>query len=420
MYFSPRSRSRSPPLPRCRGLVRGTLPCWGLHPNREAFGIPAFATFPFLTTGILYRKIQRGFEAFEKNTGAAHPFASQLKRSTKRGKGDPLTDYSDGLWYGSITVGTPAVTYTVQFDTGSSDLFLPGSDCDWTCSGHTLYDPESSSTSSDIRQPFFLQYGDGSSTVSGEQYADTVTLAEFKATRQRLGAATTYSSAFESFPADGRLGMAYTSLSSYGASPVFQSLVSQGQVSTPVFSFYLAESGSELYIGGTNQDLYTGSFTYMPVTTQVGIYTMIALDSVLTIFQGFWEGLFDDISVNGRTVIGRENAIIDTGTTQVIGDTRSVQAIYDQIPGSKYDGFRTWTIPCSFNTPISIGFSGKAFNISASTFNLGPISPGSRDCVGGFGGFDGLGFWVIGDVFLRNVYTAFDLGQNRVGFASLA
>ncbi|KAH8997788.1 acid protease [Lactarius hatsudake] len=349
-------------------------------------------------------KILRGFETFERNTGAAHPSASQLNRSTKRGNGDPLTDDSDGLWYGSITVGTPAVTYTVQFDTGSSDLFLPGSDCDSTCSGHTLYNPESSSTSSDVGQPFSLQYGDGS-TVSGEQYTDTVTLAGFKATLQRLGAATTYSSGFQSdqFPADGLLGMGYESLSSYGASPVFQSLVSQGHVSTPVFSFYFAESGSELYIGGTNQDLYTGSFTYMPVIT-----------------QGYWEGLFDDISVNGRTVIGRDNAIIDTGTTQVIGDTRSVQAIYDQIPGSKYAGFGTWTIPCSFNTRISIGFSGKAFGISSSTFNLGPDSPGSSDCFGGFGASDGLGVWIIGDVFLRNVYTEFDLGQNRVGFASLA
>jgi hypothetical protein len=28
-------------------------------------------------------------------------------------------------------------------------------------------------------------------------------------------------------------------------------------------------------------------------------------------------------------------------------------------------------------------------------------------------------FWVMGDSFLRNVYTVFDLGTNRVGFASL-
>ncbi|KAI9437838.1 acid protease [Lactarius psammicola] len=357
-------------------------------------------------------KIHRGFEAFERNTGAAHPSASQLKRSTKRGNGDPLTDDSALLWYGSITVGTPAVTYTVDFDTGSSDLFLPASNCGSTCSGHTLYNPAKSSTSSDARQSFQLQYGDGS-TVSGEQFTDTVTLAGFKATRQRLGAATVYSTGFQSdqFPADGLLGMGYQSISSYRASPVFQSLVSQGQVSTPAFSFYFAESGSELYIGGTNQNLFKGSFTYMPVTT-----------------QGYWQGSFDGISVNGKTVVGRAGAIIDTGTTQVVGDTQSVQAVYAQIPGSKDVGSGTWTIPCDFNTPVSISFSGKMFEISASTFNLGPDSSGSSTCIGGFGASDGLGlshgrmagFWIVGDVFLQNVYTTFDLGNNRVGFASLA
>ncbi len=65
------------------------------------------------------------------------------------------------------------------FDTGSSDLFLPASNCDSTYSGHTLYDPSASSTSSDVGQTFQFQYGDGS-TVSGEQYTDTVTLAGYK------------------------------------------------------------------------------------------------------------------------------------------------------------------------------------------------------------------------------------------------
>ncbi|KAI9453013.1 acid protease [Lactarius psammicola] len=349
-------------------------------------------------------KLQRGFEAFERNTGAAHPSAPQLKRLIKRDNGTPLTDDSAKYWYGSIAVGTPAVNYTVVIDTGSGDFFLPASNCDLTCSGHKLYSPPSSSTSNDVGQTFHLRYVDGT-TVSGEQYTDTVTLAGYKAAAQRLGAATTYSSEFRSgqFPADGLLGMAYESMSSYRASPLFQTLVSQGQVSTPVFSFYFAESGSELYIGGTNKNHYKGCFTYMPVTT-----------------QAYWQGSFDSISVNGSTIVSGSGVIIDTATTQVVGDTQSVQAIYDQIHGSQYIGSGIWTIPCDFNAPVSITFSGREFQISASTFNLGPEFPGSSVCFGGFGAVDGFGFWIVGDVFLRNVYTAFDLGNNRVGFASLA
>ncbi|KAH9052607.1 acid protease [Lactarius vividus] len=357
-------------------------------------------------------KIQHGFEAFEKNTGAAHPSASQLKDSATGGEGDLLDDDNNRLWYGSITVGTPAVTYTVDFDTGSSDLFLfaSGPECNSTFPNRTLYDPSSSSTSRDVMRGFELSF-EGGETMRGEQFTDTVTLVDYEATQQRLGAATAYSKSGLFRFTDGLLGMAYESMSRYGASPVFQSLVTQGQVPNPVFSFYLAELGSELYIGGTNINHYTGSFTYMPVTT-----------------QGFWQGAFDGISVNGETVVTSKGAVIDTGTTQVVGDYPSVQDIYDQIPGSNYVGQGTWTIPCDFNTSVSITFSGKAFEISASTFNLGPSASGSNACFGGFGALDDIelshdwivSLWIIGDVFLQNVYTTFDFGKNRVGFASLA
>jgi len=65
------------------------------------------------------------------------------------------------------------VTFTVDFDTGSSDLILPAKACDNTCNGHTLYDPTSSSTSHGLDKTFQLVYADGSA-VNGTQYADNV------------------------------------------------------------------------------------------------------------------------------------------------------------------------------------------------------------------------------------------------------
>jgi len=74
-------------------------------------------------------------------------------------------------------------------------------------------------------------------------------------------------------------------------------------------------------------------------------------------------------------------------------------------------------VPCNANVTVAITFGGTTFPISKNTLSLGPID--SNNCVGSISGFDNLEFWIIGDSFLQNVYTVFDLGNNRVGFASL-
>lgn len=57
------------------------------------------------------------------------------------------------------------------------------------------------------------------------------------------------------------------------------------------------------------------------------------------------------------------------------------------------------------------------------SFSLGETSTGSGKCVGALAGQDiGLGsnVWLLGDSFMKNVYTAFNFGTNSVGFATLA
>lgn len=210
------------------------------------------------------------------------------------------------------------------------------------------------------------------------------------------------------------MGMGYQSISAFNAPPFFQTLVAEGKVSQPVFAFKLstASSGSELYLGGVDSKLYTGTFVYAPVTT-----------------KGYWQVKMDAVSVMSGTgkatmQVGQNiQAVIDTGTTLVLGDSTTVKALYASIPGSK-DASSTYgqgyyTVPCSSIPTVSLTFAGKAFPISPKIFNLGRTSSSSNDCVGGVVGVSGLGFWVVGDVFLQNVYTSFDLGKNHVGFANL-
>ncbi|KAI0951743.1 hypothetical protein AcV7_007755 [Taiwanofungus camphoratus] len=354
-------------------------------------------------------KFQNGFAAYEQNTGKTHPLAATSGVAKRAAAPLPLTNDQNGeLWQGAITVGTPPQSFSVDFDTGSSDLFLPGPDCTAHCDGHRSYNPGASSTSQKLEKPFTLAYGDGSS-VSGQEYSDNVGIAGLTASGATLGAAAVYSQGFSTadFPPDGLMGMAFQSISQYNAPPVFQALVADKQVNEAIFSFKLAQTGSELYLGGYDTSLFRGTITYTPVT-----------------HQSYWQVDMDAVSINGQGALSKLSAIIDTGTTLVIGDTNNVNKLYAAIPGSK-DASQTagpgfHSVPCDAIPTISLMFGGKAFDISKELFNLGKVSPGSSDCLGGIVGADNQEFWVVGDLYLQNVYTVFDIQNSQVGFADLA
>ncbi len=133
---------------------------------------------------------------------------------------------------------------------------------------------------------------------------------------------------------DGLLGLAFPSLSRSsfsGSTPVFFTLVAQGVL--PKNSFGLCPS--ELYIGGTNNELHKGDFTYVPVTHEVRLCkTIPRFDVNCHTFQGFWQANIDVLYVDGKQVAGTTDMIIDSGTSMILGDNTTVKALYDQIPGS--------------------------------------------------------------------------------------
>ncbi|KIJ61660.1 hypothetical protein HYDPIDRAFT_30879 [Hydnomerulius pinastri MD-312] len=348
------------------------------------------------------------------------PSFIRVERRSETDNEIPLTDMDSNMWMGTISVGTPPKNFTVDFDTGSSDLVLPAQDCSDTCNGHTRYDPTQSSTSYDLGKTFTLGYGDGSN-VNGTQYMDNVYMGGYEAVNQTLGAATTYSAGFQipAFPPDGLLGMGFPSISVYGASPVFQTMVSSGAVKSAEFGVALSSvpGKSELMIGGTNSNMYQEStMTYISVSLEA--YWQIPLAGVTR------PGLNGQPDVVLANKTSYAQAIIDTGTTLIVVSDSIAEQFYSNVTGAKLDtdiGGGVWSVPCNIIDSITptLTFGSRSFTVSPSTFNLGQTSNGSTDCVTGLAG-GGSDYWLVGDVFLQNVYTVFDVANSRIGFADLA
>ena len=65
------------------------------------------------------------------------------------------------------------------------------------------------------------------------------------------------------------MGMAFQQISVFNKPPFFMSLISQGKVTSPEFGVKLSTSGSELFLGGADTKLFTGTLAQSPVTTVV-------------------------------------------------------------------------------------------------------------------------------------------------------
>ncbi|KAJ7142091.1 acid protease [Mycena crocata] len=330
-------------------------------------------------------------------------------RMVKR-QSEALTDEEDDLeWAGSISVGTPAQKFLIDFDTGSSDLWIPSSSCtSSTCSSKSKFKSASSSTAVKKSGTFTIEYGDGS-TVNGPVYTDTVSVAGIKATKQYFSPVTTLSASFADDPIDGILGLAFPALSNLGQNPFFNTASNAGTVDANQFSFYLASSGSELYLGGVNEDLFTGEIEFHDVDSSTG----------------FWQATGAKVKVGTTSAVSNFDTIIDSGTTLMYGPPAAVKKLYAAVSGSKvYDADNGYySYPCATPPKLAFNWGGKDWAISAANLNLGQTETGSKDCVGSIAGQDiGLGsnVWLLGDALMKNTYTVFDFDQEAVGFAALA
>ncbi|KAJ6504411.1 acid protease [Mycena vulgaris] len=312
----------------------------------------------------------------------------------KKRQAESLTDENEDIeWAGRISIGTPPQNFTIDFDTGSSDLWVPSASCNSsTCSLKSKFNATSSSTALKRPGEFQIEYGDASTVCSSLNFGLN-NLSNLVATNQFFSPVTNLSSSFSGDPIDGILGMAFPSISNLGQMPFFNTAHNNGTLQLNQFGFFLAENGSELYLGGTNASLYNGTIE------------LHAINST----SGFWQVPGASVKVNNITVASKFQTIIDSGTT--------AHALYSTIPGAAPFDLADVPVP-----KLEFNWGGLDWEITSANFNMGQIAEGSPTCVGALAGEDlglGLDVWLLGDSFMKNVYTAFDFNKSAVGFAAL-
>ncbi|GAA6088648.1 napsin-A [Tachysurus ichikawai] len=195
-----------------------------------------------------------------------------------------LSNFMDAQYYGVISIGTPAQEFTVLFDTGSSNLWVPSIKCsffDLACWLHHRYNSKKSSTYVQNGAEFSIQYGRGS--LKGFFSQDTVTLAGLDLQNQTFAEAVKEPGlVFAMARFDGVLGMAYPILSVGNVRPVFDSIMAAKLLKQNIFSFYInrdpkAVIGGELTLGGFDQQYFDGDLHYLNVTRKA--YWQIKMDT---------------------------------------------------------------------------------------------------------------------------------------------
>jgi len=321
-----------------------------------------------------------------------------------------LYNFDDAQYYGQVYIGTPKQSFLVLFDTGSSNLWIPSSTCK-NCGAHNKFTDADSSTYIANGTTFFIEYGTGE--LKGYLSSDILYVGNLS-TRVTFGEATDEPGlTFKEAKFDGIFGLGFRDISVDDVDPPFYVLEQVGLLNQFLFTFYLQSNDQrdgELMIGDIDETHYTGDIWYTPLIQET--YYMIAIAGA---------------TMSGSSITTVQKAICDSGTSLLVGPTADVAAIAKTL-GATEVTTGEYSIDCKTDLPdliftLGSGSDTQAFTIPGDIWKIKVCDfDVICECLLGMAGMDipdrdGGPFWILGDVFIREFFTVFDMGNLRLGFA---
>jgi cathepsin E len=371
-----------------------------------------------------------------------------------------LENYDQMQFFATIHVGKQP--FRVIFDTGSSDVWVPGEQCR-ACAGHHRYHANASRPpravddegfevvtvgEDDDHEPFSLQYGSG--TVSGTAIRETLRLGgSLELPNARIGSVHEQGREIQRFQTEGIVGLAMAPLARVSNPSILQLLQESSEYTLPVvFSLYVspfptASPPSQLIFGGVDPAL---------AGPDAGWHRFPVVDDPYSAAYGFWSLYLDEMTIHPvdhreapYAVIGGSQhsdlsvsdsptpvAIVDSGTSLVLLPPAAYAAVIKAMQrrlgsrmrnhSQKRGGYSCHNCDHSEFPALAFSFqkdpnsrgahSVQRFVLQGSDYVrcenrvCSPqLDESSSDMV------------ILGDIFLRAYYTVFDYERKQLGFA---
>ena len=277
-----------------------------------------------------------------------------------------------------------------------------------------------------------------------------------------FGVATRVSDDFVYFPIDGIMGLGPQNASTQNVPTIMDDLVAKRLINEKLFGIALARhtdavNDGVVNFGAVDAGLFEGELNFMPSLSQ----------------NGLWEIKVDDTSVDGRGAgISGRTAVIDSGTSLILVPPGDALKLHSIIPGAQTNG-DVFAVPCNTTSNIEFTFGGVKYKVPPKDYVSDMINADEDICQSLITGrvisppppllerklkirmvtnkkkcivtSESLicaqvkkiknhriitheanklsqqqqvlskSTWLLGDVFLKNVYSVFDLDNNRVG-----
>ena len=342
---------------------------------------------------------------------------SARQHRSKRGivVSSPLRDFWDGYWTTTVGVGNPPQYFQVVLDTGSANFWVMDRACTSGCAGHVTYNSAASSSYSRNGAPLNLTYGTG--YANGFQGVDQFVL---------QGGSGSISLAIAGIPfgqitdvneqntaVSGILGLGFQSIAINNMlSPVMWAM-SAGVFQQGLFTAHLATKGATGAGGVIGGQVTFGGLDTQNCGPVIGYAPLTA--------QSYWQFSLDRVGVGSRFYSANASvAISDTGTSLIAGPSAVVEQIASAVGATWNSSMGAYTVWCNAAyAPVNFVINGVTYPVSYKALTIGYSSAGTGKCMFGMspigGGSDIQ--WIVGDSFIRQYCTVYDVANKRLGFA---